>query len=153
MTISTRVTIDASPDAVWPFVADPILETTWNPKIIAVERDAEGPVRTGERFAIDFAMSDAPTECEAEVVRSEAPRVLEYRYHIREAKKPTSLLVRYELSPGAQATTLVQTIDLSDMRINPVLRSLIWFFTRSGKTVGMPYMEELKRQVEAFEDS
>ena len=150
-TIRSKIEIDAPTERVWPFVADPVLESGWNPKMVGIERDAEGPVRLGERFKIEYVMSGKSSTCEAEVVECEAPMRLVYRYHLLDEKRPVSVLMNYDLQAKVGSTRLVQAIDLSSMGIPWPLRALIWFVTRFGKSVGMPYLEMLKQQVEDLE--
>lgn len=150
-TIRSKITIGAPPERVWPFVADPILESSWNPKMVAIDRDLEGPVRLGERFEIEYVMSGKSSRCEADVIESDAPSRLVYRYHLLGENKPVSVLMTYDLRRGGGTTRLVQTIDMSEMGIPLPVRALIWFVTRFGRSVGAEYLETLRAEVERLE--
>ena len=150
-TVRSRIEIDAPPDRVWVFVADPVLESAWNPKMVGISREPEGRVGEGERFELEYVMSGRGSRCEAEVLEARAPEKLVYRYHLLGEKRPLAARVTYTLDDRRGATRLVQTIDLSEMGIPWPLRALIWLITRIGKETGVPYLQELKRQVEAIE--
>ncbi len=152
-TMRSRITIDAPPERVWMFVADPVMESAWNPKIVAIDRDAEGPVRTGERFEMEFVMSGTGSRCEAEALEASPPGLLVYRYRMLDERLEGSVDIRYTLEPKGDGTRLVQSIDMRGMGISWPVRALIWFVTRFGTPVGKPYLEELKGQVEAIENA
>lgn len=150
-TVRSKIEISAPPEQVWAFVADPILESGWNPKMVAIDREPVGPVRLGERFQIEYVMSGKSSRCEAEVLESHDPARLVYRYHLLDEKRPVSVLIAYDLEGHNGSTRLVQSIDLSGMDIPWPLRLLIWIITRCGTSVGLPYLERLKQQVEDIE--
>ena len=54
----------------------------------------------------------------------------------------------YEISSSRVGVEVVQTIDLSGVKIAWPFRALIWFITRFGKSVEQPYLERLKQAVE-----
>jgi uncharacterized protein YndB with AHSA1/START domain len=149
--IRSRIEIHAPPEQVWVFVADPVLESAWNPKMVGISRAIEGPVSQGERFELEYEMSGKRSRCEAEVLEAQPPVRLVYRYRLLDEKRPVAARVMYTLEDRRGATRLVQTIDLGEMGIPWPLRALIWFVTRFGKDAGVPYLQELKNQVEAIE--
>ena len=150
-TLRSRVKINAPPERVWPFVADPVLESTWNPKMVAIDRDREGTVSLGERFQIEYVMSGRSSRCEAEVLVSDAPTRLVYRYHLLGENKPVSVLMTYDLRRTGDSTRLVQTVNMSGMGIPLPVRALIWFITRFGRSVGAEYLETLRAEVERLD--
>ena len=147
----SKITIDAPPEQVWLFVADPVMESAWNPKIVAIDRDAEGPVHAGERFEMEFLMSGRGSRCEAEAIQASPPSLLLYRYRMLDERHEGRVDIRYTLEPRGDGTLLVQSIDMSRMGIPWPVRALVWVVTRFGTPVGKPYLEELKSQVEAID--
>jgi len=152
MAIRGTVTISAPASSVWPFIADPVLESAWNPKIVAVDRDRTGPVELAERFGMAFVMSGKESRCEAEVIECHPPNRLLYRYRMANESRPGSVEISYDMSQTPTGTKLIQTIDMSGMRIPILLRALIALLTRFGRPTGMPYLEMLRENVESFED-
>ena len=62
---STVILADAA--SVWPFLADPVLQADWNPKLVSIERERSGPVRFGERFEVIYRMSGRENHSRVEV--------------------------------------------------------------------------------------
>src|SRR5688500_13049691 len=99
MRLTSRVTIAAPPDRVWPFVADPELMSRWNPKLIATDRTRTGPVSRLERYTLIYRLSGRPTEHEAEVIECSPPERLSIRLLQSTRRHPSavSAVETYEL--------------------------------------------------------
>lgn len=148
MKIRERVTIDASPATIWPFVADPVGQATWNPKLIAVDRASKQPVVLGEKFKAIYRLSGRDGETEVEVTACQPPNQVTFRHH--PAGMRGYVEESYDLSDlsSAECTRLVQTIDFSHTLIPWYFKTLMWLLATFGYSTEEPYLERLKRIVE-----
>jgi|GEM_PF-3235137 len=140
--------INADAQLVWPFVADPVFMSMWNPKIVAVQREADEPVRQGERFSVTYQMSGRESPSNVEVIACEPFQRVVYRHTITQQSKEQVVEECYEISPRGNGVRVKQVMDISHSGIPLVFRILIWFIMRFGRSVGQPYMEKLKEAVE-----
>ncbi|MEZ6243626.1 MAG: SRPBCC family protein [Phycisphaerales bacterium] len=147
--VKLRESIDiaAPPEVVWPFVADPVMESAWNPKIVGVDRERRQTVGAGERYRMTFHMGARDHEYDVEVLAVEEPLRVQY------AMKTTDLTagevrVLYELAKTSKGVRLRQTIDLSRAPIPLPFRALIWLITRLGSSKETPYLDRLREQAE-----
>lgn len=143
---STLISADAS--AVWPFLADPVLHANWNPKVVSIDRDRSGAVRSGERFEMLYQMSGRERQNRVEVAVAEPPHRVAFR-HLTATRSTEEIVDEsYEILPCAAGVKVVRTIDLSRAGISWPVRMLIWFFHRFGSHAEEPYLHRLKRLVE-----
>jgi uncharacterized protein YndB with AHSA1/START domain len=149
MRIVQRVEIDASPDEVWPYVADPVLVSIWNPKVVAVDRLREGPVETGEQFEMTYRMSRGDRRSTVEVLAAEAPCRLVIRHTPCERPERGCAVEHYVLEMRRGRTRLTQTLDLSRAGVPLWARPLIWLIMKLGKPKGTPCLELLRDAVES----
>ncbi len=56
MRLRYSVIISADASAIWPFLADPVMQADGNPKVVSIERERSGPVRFNERFEVIYWM-------------------------------------------------------------------------------------------------
>jgi uncharacterized protein YndB with AHSA1/START domain len=148
MKLTGRVWINAHPSAVWPFVANPVLMSLWNPKIVSVDRASDEPVRLGERFEMIYTMSGKDRESSVEVVECEEPIRVVFRHHWKQDGQAGFADESYTLTQTNGGTRVEQVIDLGGTAIPWFLRGLIWIIATFGKPTGEPYMEKLKKAVE-----
>ncbi len=140
--------IDADANAVWPHVADPLLQSEWNPKIVSIARDRDGPVLKGERFEVIYRMSSRERETQVEVKTSQRPERVVFVHRMERQSKERFVEESYEITPHAGGVKVVQTIDLSHAGFPILLRPLIWFIHRFGWSAEEPYLDRLKNLLE-----
>jgi len=144
-----RITISAPPDVLWPFLADPVQMSLWNDKIVAVDRDSDQPVRTGETFNMIYRMRSKESECVV-TVRDVQPGAAVTYEHVAEWRgKPQIVHQTLRLKSTGNQTRVTEEIDLAKAGIPLPFRLLIWVINRFGKPTGEMPLEKLKRLVEA----
>ena len=148
MTMVDSIKISASPEEVWPFVADPVGHAVWNEKIVDVRRESDQAVWLGERFGITFRMSGKDRESEAEVVVCEPPHEVHFRHQYRWKSQFRYVVEKYRLKQIGDQVEVTQEIDMTGTGIPWIFRALIWFISRFGKSEGQSNMEKLKEAVE-----
>lgn len=147
MKVAETHTIDAPPEVVWPYVADPVLMSGWNDKIVAVRRDADAEVRLDEAFGMTYRMSGRDNDSAVDVIVCDPPSAVAYR-HTGTWKGKTQVAVeRYDLEPRGGGTRVTQTIDLSRAGIPWFFRLLIKFIDRFGESQGLTSLELLEKVV------
>jgi hypothetical protein len=148
MQLRESVIIAADASAVWPFLADPVLQADWNPKIVSIAREQSGPVRFGERFEMIYRMSGRERQSRVEITDLQPTQRLTFLH--RHTWKSSEQIVQesYEISPTGDGVKVVQTIDLSQTGIPWPFRLLIGFIHRFGWNAQEPYLHRLKRLVE-----
>ena len=80
MKINENIKITAPPEAVWPYVADPILMASWNDKIVDVQRDADQPVRLNEQFTVTYRMNQKDSPSQVRVTTCEPGQLVEFEH-------------------------------------------------------------------------
>jgi len=151
MHLKDSITIDASPEAVWPFLADPVMQSLWNPKVVAIDRTTEGPVRMGERFEMIYRMSGRDRQSQVTVIECDPPRCVVFEHRMTDDAVQRMTRESYRLNPKGDTVRVVQAVDLGGLGINRLVQCLIWFIHRFGRSVGEPYLATLKRRVETGE--
>jgi len=134
---SDSIEIAASLEEVWPFVADPVGQATWNEKIVEVRRHSDQAVRLGETFGMTYRMSGKDT-----------PNEVHFRHQYRWKSRFRYAVEKYRLQQQGDCVEVTQEIDLSETGIPWFFRALIWFISRFGKSVGKSNMERLKAAIE-----
>lgn len=152
MKLRESIDIDATAEAAWPFVADPVLQSVWNPKIVAVDRDEQGPVRRGETFAMVYRMGSREREASVEVSDCDPPTRVAFEHTSEQGGKRFRSALRFDLRPRGDGVRVTQTIDLAGSGIPRPIMLLMWLIHRFGRSVGEPYLARLKRAVEAPAD-
>lgn len=149
MKLREHVRIRASPEAVWPYIANPVLMSAWNPKIVSTDRLSDEPLRLGETFTVIFKMSGKEREAKIEVVACQQPTSLTLRHRTADGPEPYTDAT-YTLTLKGETTLVEECIDLSKQGIPWFFRALIWFIKTFGKPSGpgKPYLERLKDLVE-----
>lgn len=145
-----QTTIHAPAEAVWPFVADPVLMSAWNEKIIEVDRAAAGLVTLGESYQITYVMSGKQTRSMCEVIKCDPPHELVIRCKLLD-QPGRHVDECYQLTERHGTTQLTQFIDLRASGIPRWARAIIWLITRFGESKGTPYLEVLKNTVEELQ--
>lgn len=169
---------DAPPEAIWPFLADPQALTRWHPKLVAVERSAQGTVTAGESFLAGFEQRPfvrrllldpdeseltpagpprRPAEHKATVVtvkRVEPPLLVEYEHALQHNGLTRIATESYRLEPVENRTRITQVIDLSRAQLPWWAASLVWLIARGGRPVsGRSDLEPLIDEVAASRTS
>lgn len=149
MKLRVHTTIRASASEVWPYLVDPVLQAAWNPKVVSVDRPADGPVQAGERFLMIYRMSGKEKLSRVEVTGLVPNQSLVFEHHMDEDGKARTAIEAYTLTPTPNGVKLTQSIDLSRMNIPLPIRVLVWLITRLGKPVERPYLDRLKQMIES----
>jgi len=79
MQIEQRIEIDAPPEHVFAVLADPSKLAQWQTSTVEVRREADGPLRVGERFQEVHAAFGRQVESTVEVMEHEPPSTLALR--------------------------------------------------------------------------
>jgi hypothetical protein len=148
MHLSESITISADAITVWPYLADPVLQADWNPKIVSVERDRSGPVRFGERFETIYRMSGRDNLTRVEVTVAQPSERVVFVHRMPGKTKDLVVEESYHLTAVGDGVKVVQMIDLSRAGIPWPFRVLMWLIHRFGWSTEEPYLERLRRLVE-----
>jgi hypothetical protein len=143
---STIIWADAA--SVWPFLADPVLQADWNPRVVSIDRERAGPVRFGERFEMIYRMSGRESQSHVEVTVAEPSERVAFLHRVAWKSAEQIVEESYEISPQGDGVKVVQTIDLTRSGIPWPFRLLIWFINRFGYKSGESYLDRLRRLVE-----
>jgi hypothetical protein len=143
---STIISADAS--AVWPFLADPVMQADWNPKVVSIDRERSGPVRFGERFEMIYRISGRENQSRVEVTVAQPSEHVVFLHRVTWKSAEQVVEESYEISSRGNGVKVVQTIDLTRAGIPWPFRLLIWFINRFGWNTEEPYLDRLKRRVE-----
>jgi len=135
-------------DEVWPYLADPVLQADWNPKIISIDRQRTGPVIRGERFEMIYRQSkESLSRVEATVV--EPGRRVEFTHRVMWKKFEQLATESYELVPRDDGVTVKETIGLVRSGIPWYWLTLIWLIKTFGKPTGKGPLDRLKTLIES----
>lgn len=149
MHIKDKIDIAATPQQVWPFLVDPVLQAAWNPKIVSIDRPHDGPVTVGETYKMTATMSEKQNTSQIEVIDVIEAQRLVFRHDMTEAGTGFAVTETFTLSPVGNDTRVQHTIDLSNSPIPLLIRPLIWLIMTFGKPVGEPQLGKLKRMIES----
>jgi len=148
MTLRESIKVSASMDEIWPFVADPVGQATWNDKIVDVDRTSDLPVRLGEHFGMTYRMSGKDRKSDVEVIACDPPNEVHFRHHYAWKSRGCHADEQYTLRQVGEQVEVTQRIDLTNTGIPWIFRLLIWCISRFGKPAGQSTMERLKEAVE-----
>ena len=148
MKLRDVIDIDAPPEEIWPFLADPPRMVAWHEKLLSVKRSAEGLVRLGDRFDATYTMSGRQRQTSVEVIRCQPPVALTLRHRLVEAGPERFVDESYDLIPQGNATRLEQIVDFGHAGLPLWARALMWFISRFGAPAEESLLMPLKRTVE-----
>jgi len=140
--------IAAKLSEVWPFVADPLLQAEWNPKLVSMDRSGTGPVRCGERFRMIYRMSGRDNVSRVEVTESTFPERVVFRHDISIKSKEQTIRESYDLTPLDDGVRIVQTLEMSLAGIPLPLRICMWLVHHVGRDTEEPYLDRLRARME-----
>jgi hypothetical protein len=148
MRLRQSTIISANASAVWPFLADPVLQADWNPKVVSIDRERSGPVRLGERFDMIYRMSGREHQSRVQVRVAQPARHVVFLHRVAGKSSEQIVEESYEIVTRDDGVRVVQTIDLTRAGIPWPFRLLVWFIGRFGRNAEEPYLDRLKRLVE-----
>jgi hypothetical protein len=148
MKIRTAIDIAATPETVWPLVADPEQMAAWHERLVSVRRETSGTVRRGERFAATYTMSGRQGNAEVEVIRCQPPVELTYRHHVKMGRRDGYVDESYDLVADEAGTHLKQIVDFAGSGMPRWAQALMWFVSRFGRAVEPGLLEPLKKEAE-----
>jgi uncharacterized protein YndB with AHSA1/START domain len=149
MHIKDKIDIAATPQQVWPFIVDPVLQAAWNPKIVSIDRPHDGPVVVGETYKMTAKLSEQEKTSRVEVIELIEAERLVFRHEMTEAGKGFAVTETFTLKPTGNDTRVQHTIDLRHSPIPMLIRPLIWLIMTFGKPVGEAQLAKLKRMIES----
>lgn len=149
MQLKQTIAIDAPPESVWLYLADPILQAAWNPKVVSLDRDHDGPVQLGERFEMLYRMSGQDRLSRVEVKAVSEPEQLVFEHTLDWKGKTMTTQESYSIDPLRHGVRVTQTIDLSQAGIPWPIRILIGLIHRFGKAQEAEYLKRLKHMIES----
>ena len=123
MRLRESAIIAADAPTVWPFLADPVLQADWNPKVISIDRERSGPVQCGERFEMIYRMSGRENQTRVEVTVVQPAQQVVFRHHTTWKSQDQLVEESYEISSHGNGVKVVQTIDLRQAGIPWPFRS------------------------------
>ena len=138
------VSIDAQPDAVWPWVADLSKHADWSPKPYRIEWLEGEPNAVGSRFhSAGVIPGDHHHENEGRITENQPTT----RFAFRSSDPQGEYAHTYTLTPKGGGTDVTHQVEFVKMRgLAAVLLPPV--FALSGKPQGRKRMEVLKRKVE-----
>ena len=155
MIIRQQININALPEKVWKFIADPNRVMQWNPKLKRVEKVSISPVGLNYRYEALYEMNKKQNVLSCEMVQFEKPAYLKIEYREKNMSDPAgqnrSVTEEYFSKPegSGSGTFLEQVVTIRDSSIPLWARMLIKWIMSFGKPVGQTYLEKLKQLVEA----
>jgi hypothetical protein len=152
MTLNDEILIEATSDKVWEYVGSPEMWPLFHAKAGECKQVSSQADVVGAQYDIEFRLGSktAVTRCEIIdrriggliIVKSTLPDAN------RQAGRPMSACMTYELEDLGRTTKVTEDIDISGASIPFILKPLIWFITRFGKPSGETTLMGLKRVVE-----
>lgn len=150
MHLSESILLDHPPHIIWPLVADPLLQSRWNPKLISLDREASGPVQAGEQYneLVKITRRSPDKLVHTHVLVSEPPHLLVLE-HILDKPAPIQVThVSIELKPVGQGTqvTLSTRMDLAGVPwwVRWLIRTIMTLGSRSEPGL----LQHLRREVD-----
>lgn len=145
MQLRELIVVAAAAEDIWPWVADPVLQSGWNPRIVAVNRDAKGPARLGEKFSVVYRMSGKDTESHVEVTECQPPLRIAFEHFQGDRQIVEEV---YVIEPHSKGSRLLQTIDFSRASIPWPFRAIMWLINRFGQPQQRSFLDRLRELVE-----
>ena len=150
MKATDQIDINVTPEQLWPFLIDPVLQAAWNPKIISIDRPHAGPASIGETYNMTVRMSNKPPQSsEVHVVDVIEAQRLTFEHRATEAGTGLIVTETFTLTPTGQGTRVEQTVDMSNMPMPWFVRLLVSLVMKFGKRVGDSQLLGLKKMVES----
>lgn len=149
MQVNENTLINATPDQVWPFLIDPVLQASWNPKIISIDRPKDGPVTLGETYSMTAKLSGEQNTTRVEVVDLIEARLLTVQHQLTETGTGFVITETFALESNGTGTRFEHTIDLSQTPIPGILKPLIKLVMKFAKPAGTPQLGRLKQMIES----
>jgi uncharacterized protein YndB with AHSA1/START domain len=140
------VRVSASPDAVWPWIADLGKHAEWSPHAYSVEWISGEPNAVGSRYrSVGWVPGDKNHQNEGEIVEADRPR----RFALRADDKEGTFQNEYVLTDAPDgATDVAFTLTFPEMKgLMAMLVPVI--FQVSGKPDIRKRMQLLKERIEA----
>ena len=146
MIAQARLDVAARPGDVWPWLVEPARIPRWWTKVVSVETDDGGPLRSGARFVMTQQWSREERRFTGVVVEARLPELLEYRVRRDGAGDDEEARVVIRLV-GSRPTRVEYESEIPwPARLPVLLRPLVaWLVRRSEREHLVP----LKRLVEA----
>lgn len=148
MKICHDIIIEADIDSVWPFIADPVLQSLWNPKIVAVDRTNNGPVTEGETFQSIYELNHKQRTTNVTVTQCHPPLNVEFDHHMIWQQKDQHHIESYILTQQGQSVHVQQTIDISMDGVPLIAKLLIRFISAFGKSQSTQPLTTLKNLIQ-----
>jgi uncharacterized protein YndB with AHSA1/START domain len=102
------VTIDATPEQIWPYISDLKRHDEWSPKPYAIEWVSGEPNAVGSSFRSTGALpQDKHHAMEGTVLASDAPR----RFSVKSHDKGGEFVNTLELTPQGSQTQVTRTVE------------------------------------------
>lgn len=149
MKLRETIEILATPEQVWPFLADPAKWPEWQHKVVQVQRSRSGEIIPDEQFRAVFQMKRRQTDTQVAVRTAEPPKEIVLRQHFDFGQRARQVEVTFKLERAGSRTRVTQILDHSQSGIPLLLRLLIWFIYRFGRSTGPQPLRRLRQLVEA----
>lgn len=147
MTLRDQIDVDASPDAVWRWLADPASMTRWNPKCVRCDVGAPG-IHTGLRYKAAFRMSGPERETDCEVIACEPNKLLVTRFLMEQPKPGGYVDETFRLEARKDGTRIIHEVDFARSGLPLWLRVLMKFMDMVGRKTGESSLDGIRHLVE-----
>jgi uncharacterized protein YndB with AHSA1/START domain len=148
MKITESIIINAPPEQVWNFLADPDTWPNWNPKVAKVDRAQTGLLVPGEAFEAGFVLGQRTTNSQVKVRVMEPLRRLVLKQRPDPKERERFLRVEFEMAASDRGTRVVQTTDFTDSGMSRLTKGIMWLLSRIGRPQGQSPLDELKKKLE-----
>jgi len=102
------VTINATPEKIWPYISDLNRHGEWSPKPFAIEWISGEPNAVGSTFRSTGALpQDKNHAMEGTVLSSDAPK----RFSVKSHDKGGEFVNTLELTPQGERTSVTRTVE------------------------------------------
>ena len=141
------IEIDATPQQVWPHVADLAMMQAWHPKLVSAEPLTSGQPRVGQSWRTVWRMGKRDKRFLSRIEVCEPFSKVVF-VHQDDDGRNRFARETFELTPSGAGTRIVQTLDLGQSGIPLPWRLLIGIIAQYGAPTGPSIFAELKRTLE-----
>lgn len=137
------IQIRESPDAIWPYLVDPILVTHWVPGLISTQVVEGDITEAGSVLRSAYRINGKEFDSETLIVEVRSPRVVV----TQETMKGATMVQRVELTEQGDGVTLVE-LNLGPIELSASRRLAIALMPTLLRSQGKTALERLKAAVE-----
>jgi len=150
--LKEKITICASPAAVWEYIGSPELWSLFHCKsagdstLVSAQADT-----VGARYEMMFRLGSHTSLAVCEIVERQTEHLIAVdstKFEEGDRKKTMTARITYTLSGHGDKTKVVEKIEFDSKLIPIYIRPVVWLISRIGKPVGQTTLQGLRRVVE-----